>query len=487
MRLTTPFLDGFSTRLRGSSKTSGLRRHLDHLAVVRSRCPGPLSAQLADVIRPEWLEEASGPQRRRHFSHEVTFWAFLNQILEEDGSCANAVAQIQSWLQEAGRPLPSTDTSSFCKARQRLPLSMLVNIHRRLQTCLDQEAGSELLWRGHVVKAIDGSSVQLPDTEGNQREYPQHSGQKIGCGFPVMQLSALLNLSHGGWQHVETCSQNIHDHDLVGRMLPQLEPGEVLTADRAFSSYETMGLLNQKGCWLVSRLHQARKVDWRKGRKVAPDERIVTWKRPAQSIGSNLSAAQWKALPKEIKVRLIRRRVRGRDGKTRKQILVTNLLDHEGYPADEIADLYWQRWQIELSFRDLKTTMGMEMLRTKTPEMARKELWMFLIASNAMRLLMLRAVAFFAGSPLCLSFKGACQALRAWRSEFRGLHNAPRRRAVAMNELLWQFASRIRSLRPDRHEPRAIKRRPKSYQYLTASRHEFQEVLHRNRYRKKAR
>jgi len=487
MRLNTPFLDGFSSQLCGSLKTARWRRLRDHLQQVRALCPGPLSAELAEVIKPEWVAEAAGLQRRRHFSREVTFWAFLNQVLEEDGSCADAVAQVQSWCQEDGRALPSADTSSYCKARQRLPLSMLENLHERLRTSLDQEAGSELLWCGHVVKAIDGSSVQLPDTPDNQLKYPQPPGQKAGCGFPVMQLSALIDLRHGGWQHVTTSPQSVHDHGLVGRMLPHLQRGEVLTADRAYSSYEMMARMSQKGCWLVSRLHQARKVDWRKGRRIGLDQRIVRWARPSQPAGSGLSQEEWTGLPKELDARLIRVRAIGRDGKPRRLILVTNLLDSKRYPARQIEELYCQRWQIELRLRDLKTTMGMEMLRTKTPEMARKELCMFLIAYNAMRLLMLRAGALLGRSSEQLSFKGTLQVVRAWRREFSGLHNAPRRRAEVNAELLFQIAARIRLPRPGRHEPRAVKRRPKSYQYLTKPRHEFQEIQHRSSYRKNRR
>lgn len=439
------------------------------------RCPGELSSLFSDVIAPEVVASLAANQRNREFPDSITFWAFLGQVLSEDGSCARAVAEVQNWRLAHGMPLPSADTSSYCKARQRLPVEMLDEVQARLCTSLDRAMPTDLLWNGHVVKAIDGSSVQLPDTPENQRDFPQPSGQKPGCGFPVMQFAALINLGHGGWSQSVVSELTVHDHKLLDTMLPSIGKDEVLVGDRAFGSYEMFARLSQQGSWMVARLHQARQAAWRAGKKAGPDQKIVTWSKPKRSAGSCLTPDQWRALPGEIKVRLIKVKGTGRDGEPRMMYLATTLLDTVRYPAADVAELYCQRWQIELRLRDLKTTMGMEMLRAKTPQMVRKELAMFVIAYNALRLLMLKASVRTGANLRRISFKGTIQVIATWSGSFCGLHHKPMVRAELFGQLLDQIAERTVLERPGRQEPREVKRRPKPYKLMTTPRREFHE------------
>jgi len=483
MSSLTSFLPGFPTSLFGRKKDSPAIQFRKRARRLVDQSPGELASELGDVIPAELVAASTTVQRRRCYSQEVTFWAFLSQILSEDGSCSRAVARIQSWCRDHGLPIPSADTSSYCKARQRLPMELLDAIQNRTKNTLDTQMPNELLWCGHVVKAIDGTSVQLPDTEVNQAEYPQSSNQKKGCGFPIMQLVGLTNLCHGGLEQFFTSDTNHHDHFVMAGMLPFIGKNEVAVTDRAFGSFEMFATLSRQGSWMVSRLHQARKVDWRTGKKIGPNQRIMTWKRPKRNPGSSLSIEEWEELPDEIQVRLIRFAVTGRDGKKKIMTLTTTLLDTEKYPSEDIEALYCQRWDIELRFRDLKTTMSMELLRTKTPEMARKEVAMYIIAYNALRVIMLKA-SIEHGSPLWrMSFKGALQVFETWGSQFRLLHHHPKKKNQLFDEMLKQISLRVVPHRPGRQEPRAIKRRPKSYQLLTAPRSEFREVQHRSSYR----
>jgi hypothetical protein len=201
----------------------------------------------------------------------------------------------------------------------------------------------------------------------------------------------------------------VHDHKLLDAMLPYIGRNEVLVGDRAFCSYEMMARTSAQGAWMLARLHQMRKTDWRKGKKAGPNQRIVTWRKPTQPKGSCLSREQWALLPDQLQVRLIKVRAKDRNGRLKTMFLATNLLDTARYPEEDIAALYCRRWQIELRLRDLKTTMGMEVLRSKTPEMARKELAMFVIAYNALRLLMLKASLQCAAALWRISFKGTIQ------------------------------------------------------------------------------
>ena len=482
----TPFLDGLPTLLFGSSKTPAQERLRLGREGLIGRSPGELSAALADVIPPGAVSGFVSDPRRRTFTGEVTFWAFLGQVLGEDGSCSRAVAGVQSWFRDHGLEPPSADTSSYCKARQRLPCAMLDSLHGMLVGDLGRWTPSDLLWHGHIVKAADATSVQLPDTGANQRAYPQPSGQKAGCGHPVMKLSGLINLCHGGWERFVVGDRHHHDHAALGEILGGVGRGEILVADRAYCSYEAIARSTMQGSDMVVRLHQKRKVDWRRGKKMGPNQRVVTWVRPRRPRGANPDAEAWRALPDSMEVRLIKVKTTGRDGKAKTLILATTLLDAARYPAGDIADLYCRRWEIELRFRDLKTTMGMELLRTRTPEMARKEVAMHIIAYNAVRSLMLLAADGSQEELWRISFKGTLQVLDAWAGQFRKTHRRPLVRAGIFAEMLVQISFRAVHERPGRSEPRAVKRRPKPFPLLTAPRREYKEIFHRSRYRKPA-
>lgn len=480
MTKQTPFLNGFPTSLFGRAKPSGQALLLKARKDLIDRCPGQLSSLFSEAIAPALVASLAANRRDRHFPDAVTFWGFLAQTLSEDKSCSRAVAEIQNWCQDHGRNLPGADTSSYCKARQRLPVGMLDAIHGDLCSSLDRATPAGLLWHGLVVKAVDGSSVQLPDTPENQRAYPQPVGQKPGCGFPVMQFGGILNLCHGGWAQFVTSAMTVHDHKLLDRLMPHIGKNELLLGDRAFGSYEMFARITDQGAWMLARLHQSRKADWRKGKKAGPNQRIVTWTKPKQRAGSTLGPEQWASLPEEMTVRLIKVKGIGRDGTDKPMYLATTLLDTVRYPEADVSALYFQRWEIELRLRDLKTTMGMEALRTKTPEMARKELAMFVIAYNAIRLLMLRAAIANGADLWRISFKGAIQVVGTWNARFSGLHHKPRARAKLLGTLLGQIAGRIVPERPGRQEPRAVKRRPKPFPLLTKPRREYHDDFARN-------
>ena len=199
-----PFLIGFSTLLFGSAKRKMQDILLGERKEIEERCPGGLSRQLAEEIPADMVSRHFSSQRERVYPHGVTFWAFLSQVLCEDGSCARAVAGVQQWMRERGQAVPSSETTAYVKARQALPDAMLKSIHGELFSKLEQNLPSDQLWRGHRVKAIDATTVQMPDTVENQTAFPQPSSQAVGCGFPVVQLVGLIDLGHGGFQDFAT-------------------------------------------------------------------------------------------------------------------------------------------------------------------------------------------------------------------------------------------------------------------------------------------
>jgi hypothetical protein len=318
----------------------------------------------------------------------------------------------------------------------------------------------------------------MPDTPANQEIYPQPSGQAEGCGFPVIGLSALIDLGHGGLRDfagsdVETGEMRGHDQ-LEG----YLGEGDVHVGDRAYSSYEVVARDKMRGTEFIGRNHQARKLDFRRGRKIGPDERVQTWVKPRQQpVLSRLPKEEWNALPEEMEIRIIRAKGPDRNGVQQTRYVVTTLLDPERYPADEVASIYIHRWEIELRFRDIKTTMGMELLRTKTPEMVRKEVLMHMIVYNAIRLLMIKAANVFGVSHRRISFKGVVQVLGEGGATFVGLVGKPRLEACAKGKLLERIAERVVRERPGRNEPRKKKRRPKSYGWLKKPRNQYFEYF----------
>lgn len=463
--------------LRGQ-RAAALRQSICGYALMFSRfLPGSL------------LEEIDPTARQRHFGHVPVFWAWLAQILETNASCSKAVSLIQAWSRANGLSMPSGDTGGYCQARRRIQPEFLAGVHARILRGLAAGIRSSDLWHGHVLKAIDGSSVQLIDTPGNQRAYCQPLGQKPGCGFPTMGIVGVLNLCHGGWEGFVTCPHTAHDSAIAPRLLKYVGEGDVLLGDRAFCTYELIALLREKGAHAVMRLHQARhaKLDWRKGKKVSAIERLIVWKKPRlQPAGSTMDAETWRALPEELVLRYIKLGYEDRCGTKRMLVIVTTLLDDVKYDALEVASLYVRRWDIELKLRDVKTTLGMERFDVRTPEMAGRTLWMMVIACNLLRSLMQRA-AIVAGKPVAhMSFKGILDHAVASHESYLAHRGKPRCLAAHHDGVVESCAEKVIDIRPFRREPRAIKRRPKGYPLLTSHRKIFKETPHRGRPRSAA-
>lgn len=457
--------------------------------VVRNSISG-YSLLFESVLPPDFLEKIDPTKRQRSFGHVPVFWAWLAQILEANGSCSKALGLIQSWYQASGLAAPSGGTSGYCMARVGLSQHFLAQIAERIGSSLRQRIRTEDKWNGLTLKAIDGSSVQLMDTEANQEAYPQSSRQQPGCGFPIMGIHGVVNLSHGGWEGFVTTDSRRHDAHAATRLLKHVEKGDLLLADRAYCSYELIARITQEqGAHVLMRLHQARhrKLDWRRGKKISPIERLVTWKKPKRRTGrSELSDAQWDSLPDEITLRYIKLGYENRAGEKRSLVVVTDLLDPDEHEATQLADLYAKRWEIETKLRDVKTTLGMEFFAVRTPEMAHKTLAMMIIAYNLMRIPMQQA-AHEAAKPIHhMSFKATLDLITASHETFRVFVHKPRKRATHYRELIKLCATKTLDIQAFRHEPRARKRRPKNYQLLTQHRRVFKEIPHRENYRKVA-
>jgi len=322
----------------------------------------------------------------------------------------------------------------------------------------------------------------LPDTEKNQRAYPQPTGQKPGCGFPVLKLVGIFSLSTGALLDYVKGNQHHHELRLLWRLLDQFKPGDLAVADRGFCSYVLLALLLLRKVPSVFRLHEARPSDLRRGQRLGKCDRLLTWRKPFQR-PSWLPQSWWKKIPAQLTVRVLRFKLGRRGYRPQAVTLVTTLLDARTYTAQEIAELYVQRWKIELWFRDIKTSMGMEVLRCKSPRMVHKELEMFFIAYNLIRALMVQSAVINDVALERMSFKGTVDSVRQF-----SLALAQARSKRKQNQLIAQLLEVIARDRvpdrPGRREPRAVKRRPKPFQLLNRPRHLMKEIRHRSRYRK---
>jgi hypothetical protein len=479
-----PFLTGFPTTICGR-----VRRRLQDVIAAKRKALSESSIatnalQFSKILPADFLDGISGSKRRRHYCNVVVFWAWLAQILEANASCSKAVALVQSWEAEAGLPVASADTGAYCKARSRLKLDFLKKVGARVAIHLRSSPTPEDKFRGLVVKSIDGSSVRLEDTPENQLKFPQPSTQKEGCGFPVMGIVGVLNHAHGGWEDFVTCEGTEHDSPVAHRLLHNFGVGDLACADRAFCAYELIASLSGKGAHSLMRLHQARHraLDWRKGKRLGKNNRRVVWKKPVvQPKGSPEDATGWAAVPRTMEVRLIRFDYVDRAGKKRKMVLATTLLDTLKYPWEELASIYMERWDIELRLRDVKTTMGMEVVRAKSPALAKKTLEMAIIAYNLVRATCQEAAKTTGENVRLMSFKSALDTVMATTERYRGRQKQPVKIAEIWREMIGVISGKVIDVRPGRSEPRAIKRRPKSFSYLTRPRSEYREIPHRGK------
>jgi len=419
-------------------------------------------------------------RRARLFTPSITFWMFLSQVLAAGGCCREALRMFQVWLLLETGQTASPNTAAYCKARTKLHPGDLQAASGRVACKL--EAAAPWRWLGRRVKVVDGTGLSMPDTPENQAEWPQPSGAKQGCGFPVMRVAALFSLGTGALLGLAHGALKVHERTLGRALWRLLEPGDVLLGDRGFCGLADFYFLALQGVDCVMRKHGRRK-NARVVRRLGKGDRIVEWRRSGAR-PKWIAEEVWRSMPESILVREVRVDVSAAGFRSQTIYVATTLLDARAYPASELAALYLRRWKIEVFLRDIKATMGMDILTCRTPHMVENEMWMFAVAYNLIRAAMLEA-SLAAGTPIDrISFKGTLSALRQWADILvRSGISGARRQSIRCVMLLYIANDRLPH-RPGRTEPRARKRRPKNYQLLNKPRALFTETPHRTRHAK---
>ena len=420
--------------------------------------------------------------RNRTFNQWRTFWLFLAQVLSVTQTCREALRKAQAWACIEHRKIISSNTSAYCQARLRLTHAYLKKINKKVIESFDKDLKKNHLWLGRRVKVVDGSSVSMPDTEENQKLYPQPSGQKKGCGFPVMKIVALFSLHTGAWLNTGYASLKVHELMIWQKMLKQLDPGDVILADRAYCSFAGYYQLLKLNIDSVMRLHQRRSKGVKIIEKLGKNDWLVEWTK-VKANPKWTTKKKWKKFPPSLLVRHVQINIAIAGYRTKKITVATTLIDNKKYPKHEIAELYRRRWLAELFLRDLKTSMHMDVLRCKSPQLIYKEMTIYMIAYNLIRALILEAALKKKIDPYRISFKGTISTIRQWTPLMASLKNEHEKKNV-INNMIKILAMDIVPYRPNRLQPRAVKRRRNSYQLLTKPRNIFMEIPHREKYKK---
>ncbi|HEX2520520.1 MAG TPA: IS4 family transposase [Terriglobia bacterium] len=416
----------------------------------------------------------------------VTLWVFLGQVLSADHSCRAAVARLIAHRVSQGLRACSSETGAYCQARKRLPEQFFSAVACLVGRKLDAQVDAQWLWQGRRVYLFDGSTVSMPDTPENRKAYPLTYNQRPGTAFPIARIGAIISLACGAILNLGICryaGKGQGEVSLLRQLWDVLRSGDVLLTDCLMSNWTTIAMLKQRGVETVSRLNKAvRSADFRQGIRLGKDHHLVRWFKPT-SIRS-VDRETYRSLPAFITIRETRIRVEQPGFRTKSIVVVTTLLDPEQTTKEDLATLYRARWNNELDLRSIKITLQMDMLRCKTPELVRKEIWTHVLAYNLIRTLMAQAASQSGIPPRSISFKATLQVLEAFQPLIAyQAHRGFRHREALYRQVLQAIAVHRVADRPDRFEPRMTKRKPKNYDRLTRPRKEIKRQIFK-RFRK---
>lgn len=417
------------------------------------------------------VDEEIGQHRERIYPPLMTLGLFVGQALSADGACQDAVSRHLSERTAQGAAPCSLSTGPYCKARQRLPLSLIERLATAVGDRLEAMSPAHWQWRGRAVKLLDGTRISMPDTAANQAVYPQSGVQQPGLGFPLAMLVALISLSTGAvlrWASGPCQGKGTGEQALFRTLMPHLDAGDIILVDRYHCTYFTIAMLAEHGVDLLTRQHQRRYTSSRQGQRLGRRDRLVTWVRPQRPRW--MDQATYQRMPETLSLRQVD--IAGRT-------LVTTLTDARAVTPLDLDALYRQRWQVEVDLRSIKAVMGMDILRAKSPAMVDKEMAAHLLAYNLVRALMARAAVGAHVIARALSFKSTLQLLLAFQQHLRW--GSRQSAAIMSAHLLGAISLMKLPIRPGRIEPRAVKRRPKPHALLTVPRHLAREQLMRTR------
>lgn len=437
------------------------------------------------VLNAEWIQRVFCEENALFgqddiFSTEIVLWAFLAQTLRDGkgAACSAAVSEIATYMLQTGQHPPSGDTGDYCRARAKLSLPALRRLVGESTRQLESDADESWLWKGLHAKLVDGFTFTMPDTPENQKAFPQVDSQSPGVGFPIARCCTVVSLATacvcdmgiGPYQGKQT-----GETALLRDMLDAFDEGDVVVFDRYYCSFMMLALLSLGGARVCVRLHQHRHSDFRRGLRLGKNDHLITWMRPAKPAW--MADEDYERIPETLTLREVRFDVIVPGNRTETLTVVTTLTDPKAYSAQDIAQLYGFRWNVELDIRAVKQTLNLDHVRCKTPEMVRRELWVTLLAYNLIRKVIVTSAAIHGKQPRCLGFTLACQTvLASWMLLSTGSCSNSRAMYTMM---LAHIAANEVGNRPGRIEPRVLKRRRHRYPLMQRPRHQLRLELGR--------
>jgi len=388
--------------------------------------------------------------RERCFPPAVALGMSISQALSRNDACTTIVMELNRERLRLGLPPVCTNASAYCKARAKLPVQLIDTLSNRVAQIAHNKTPSSWKWRGLNAYLVDGLVLRAPDTKANQEGYPQPSSQEEGLGFPQVRMVMTVSLATGCITAYNTGpveGKRTGEVSLFREKHGEFVAGDVIVADANFESFHDAALLNNRGVALVCCINGTRKTPFT-GPCQAIEDTLVTIYKPKFD-QKRFTIAEWKSLPDSLTYRVIRYRVRGRSSEI---TIVTTLLDAKLYPAEEIIELYGLRWDVELDIRSYKCSMGLCELRCQTPANLDREIAFGVLAYNLVRSLICDGAAVIGSlHPREISFNLARDAYRSLSDQ---LVTTPGLAAA----LLAATSHFVRD-RPNRDEPRAIKKR----------------------------
>ena len=402
--------------------------------------------------------EASQPgYRKRLYTPTETLSMFLAQTLNKDSSCQKAINDYAVNKIVTQSTSISASTGAYCRARKRLPLSMICELSCETGKLIQRQIPGQWQWKGKALYLIDGTTLSMPDTKENQAVYPQPSTQEEGLGFPITRMVCVISLASGAVINMEMAAyrgKETGEQSLLRHLLGTFSSGDVILGDAIYGTYFLLAALLSRGIDAVFEQMGGRKSNFRKGKRLGTMDHLVDLKKPAKK-PAWMTPEEYDAAPNTLLIRELR------IGKKR---LITTFFSERFVSKNDLKYVYKDRWQVELDLRNIKTTMGMDILSCKTPEMIKKEVWVYFLAYNLIRLLMAQSALLEGIHPRKISFKHTVQLWVAWCSQRVSINNE------SIDLLFSMIAKKRVGNRPGRIEPRAVKRRPKPFIRLNKSR-----------------
>lgn len=406
--------------------------------------------------------------RERLYPPTETLSMFLTQAMSADHSCQHIVNQAAVQRLAGGLSVGSTATGGYCLARRRLPQTMVSELTQHLGVVMDEHVPDHWRWQGRRVRIVDGTTATLPDTPENQAAFPQQGAQQPGLGFPICRIvgitclasGALLNAAIGRFQ-----GKGGDEQTLLRSIQETFQSGDIVLADAFFATYFFIAAMQAKGTDVLMEQHGSRQrtTDFRRGRRQGVRDHIIVIDKPKRR-PEWMSEADYVAAPATLTVR---------EFKAGDKVMVTTLLSPKTAQKTELKTLYRSRWHVELDIRHIKETMGLGVLSCKTPEMAEKEIWVYLLAYNLIRLMMAQSALLADITPRSISFK---HCLQLWLTSIPWIDTTD---DDQLGMLLFLMAQQRVGNRPGRIEPRAVKRRPKPFPLLKKPRSAARDEVRR--------